>query len=224
MTIRHSVKFLLSGVLAVSLGNAAGAGRTQAQSDPTATATLTGPRESSPEKHKEVPTIVAPASESGGNIYRIGTEDELQITVWHEPELSTVVVVRPDGKITVPLLNDVAVVGLKPGELQEVLAVKLKPFINEPQVTVIPRNIRSRKVHLVGQVSHQGSFPINGSLTVLELIADAGGLTPFAKKGSIYVLRIENGQKRRIPFDYKKALTGKKEDVNLLPGDVVVVP
>lgn len=156
--------------------------------------------------------------------YIIGVEDELQISVWREPELSTVVVVRPDGMITLPLVNDVKAVGLKTEELQNVLMDKLKNFVNEPQVTVIVRAIRSRKVYLVGEVGHQGTFTINGDMTALELLAAAGGVGPFAKADAIYILREQNGKKIRIPFHYKKAVAGKSENVTLQPGDVVVVP
>jgi len=156
--------------------------------------------------------------------YIIGVEDELQISVWREPELSTTVVVRPDGVITLPLINDVKAVGLKPEELQNLLMDKLKGYLNEPQVTVIVRAIHSRKVYLVGQVGHQGTFPLNGDMTALELLAAAGGLGTFAKADSIYILREENGKKVRIAFHYKKAVAGRSENVTLQPGDVVVVP
>jgi polysaccharide export outer membrane protein len=156
--------------------------------------------------------------------YIIGVEDELQISVWREPELSTTVVVRPDGIITLPLINDVKAVGLKTEELQNILMDKLKNFVNEPQVTVIVRSIRSRKVYLVGEVGHQGTFPLNGDMTALELLAAAGGVGPFAKADSIYILREQNGKKIRIPFHYKKAVAGKSENVTLQPGDLVVVP
>jgi polysaccharide export outer membrane protein len=156
--------------------------------------------------------------------YIIGVEDELQISVWREPELSTSVVVRPDGIITLPLINDVKAVGLKTEELQNVLMDKLKNFVNEPQVTVTVRSIRSRKVYLVGEVGHQGTFPLNGDMTALELLAAAGGVGPFAKADSIYILREQNGKKIRIPFHYKKAVAGKSENVTLQPGDLVVVP
>jgi polysaccharide biosynthesis/export protein len=157
-------------------------------------------------------------------VYVIGVEDELQISVWREPELSTTVVVRPDGMITMPLINDLKAVGLKPEELQNLLTEKLKAYVNEPQVTVIARVIRSRKVYLVGQVGHQGTFALNGDMTALELLAAAGGLGPFAKGDSIYILREENGKKVRIPFHYKKAVAGKSENLALQPGDVIVVP
>ena len=156
--------------------------------------------------------------------YIIGVEDELQISVWREPELSTAVVVRPDGMVTLPLVNDVKAVGLKTEELQNVLMEKLKNFVNEPQVTVIVRAIRSRKVSLVGEVGHQGTYTLNGDMTALELLAAAGGVSPFAKADSIYILREQNGKKIRIPFHYKKAVAGKSENVTLQPGDLIVVP
>lgn len=159
-------------------------------------------------------------------VYRIGVEDDLQISVWKEPDLSTTVVVRPDGKITMPLLNDISVVGLQTSELQALLTEKLKPYVNEPQVTVIVRGIKSRKVFVFGQVARIGAYPLVGSKTVLELLAEAGGLGPFAKKGSIYILREIDHKKVQIPFNYNDALKGKnpKESMELHPGDVVVVP
>jgi polysaccharide biosynthesis/export protein len=156
--------------------------------------------------------------------YKIGVEDELMISVWREPELSTQVVVRPDGKITLPLINDLEVVGLRTEELQNVITEKLKPFVNTPQVTIIVRGIRSRKVNLIGNVAHQGSFDLNDNKTVLDLIAQAGGLGTFAKGGSIYILRQSGNKKTRIPFDYKKAISGKGPNPELEPGDLIVVP
>jgi polysaccharide export outer membrane protein len=157
--------------------------------------------------------------------YRIGLDDQLMISVWREQELSMNVVVRPDGVITLPLLNDIHVVGLKPIELQQILTEKLKPFVSEPQVTVIVQSIRSRKVYLVGNVSKQGAFNLDGGETVLQLLAAAGGVSQFGKADSIYILRTENKKQIRIPFQYKKALKGRtQDDVLLEPGDVVVVP
>jgi len=158
--------------------------------------------------------------------YRIGIGDELQISVWHEPELSMPVQVRPDGMITLPLINDLAVVGLSTHDLQNVLSEKLKPFVNEPQVTVIVRAIHSRKVYLMGQVGKPGPYVLNERKTVLELITEAGGPGPFAKTGSIYIVRTVNGQQTRLKFNYKKALAAKADagDIELLPGDMVVVP
>jgi polysaccharide biosynthesis/export protein len=156
--------------------------------------------------------------------YRIGVDDSLFISVWKEPDLSSQVTVRPDGVITLPLVNDIPVVGLSPKELQALLTEKLKPFVNEPQVTVIVRDIKSRKVYLVGQVGKQGSIPLSGNMTLMELLASAGGLGPFAKSESIYVIRNQDGHQVRLPFHYKKVLEGKATDIVLLPGDMIVVP
>jgi polysaccharide biosynthesis/export protein len=163
-----------------------------------------------------------------GDVYRIGVEDELQISVWREPELSLPVVVRPDGMITLPLLNDLSVVGQTTDELRAMLTEKLKAFVNDPQVTITVRQIRSRKVFLVGQVSRQGAYQLNGRKTILELLTEAGGLGLFAKSRSIYVLRMVNGKEQKIPFNYKRVVSGHgnegKDDILLLPGDIVVVP
>src|SRR5713226_1980037 len=158
--------------------------------------------------------------------YVIGADDELMISVWREPELSLGVVVRPDGMITLPLLNDVPVMGLTTTQLGDALTEKLKPFVNEPQVTVIVRNIHSRRAYLVGEVSRQGAYSLNGRLTIMELLAEAGGMGPFAKTDKIYVLRKVNGKPVQIPFNYKKSIVGRgdKENIVLLPGDIVVFP
>jgi polysaccharide export outer membrane protein len=156
--------------------------------------------------------------------YRVGLDDELTISVWHEPEFSQGVVVRPDGMITMPLLNDIKVVGLTTEELQAILTEKLKTFVNDPQVTVIVRSIKSLRVSLVGYVGKQGIYPLTGGLTVVDLLAEAGGLSPFAKAGSIYILRNVGGKQIRIGFNYKKALKGNGDNPILQSGDIVVVP
>ncbi len=156
--------------------------------------------------------------------YRVGVDDDLLISVWHEPELSQAVVVRPDGMITLPLLGDIKAAGLTTEELQAVLAEKMKTLVNEPQVTVLVKAVKSRKVYAMGAVAKQGVYPLSGKLTVLELIAEAGGLGPFAKTRSIYILRTVNSKQVRIGFHYKKALSGKGDNPQLQPGDMVVVP
>jgi len=156
--------------------------------------------------------------------YRVGADDELLISVWHEPELSQAVVVRPDGMITLPLLNDIKVVGLSTQELQVLLSDKLKTLVNDPQVTIVVRSIKSLKVILVGSVAKQGTYPMSAGMTVLELITQGGGLNPFAKGGSIYILRTLDGKRVRIGFNYKKALQGKGDNPVLRSGDTVVVP
>jgi polysaccharide biosynthesis/export protein len=150
----------------------------------------------------------------------------LQIDVWKEPELSMGVTVRPDGMITLPLVNDIHAAGLTTKDLQDLLTQQLKPYVNEPQVTVILRDIRSRKVFLVGKVGRPGPYLLNGHKTALELIVEGGGLAQFAKGGSIYLIRNRDGRETRMHFNYKRALSGKdqKADIELLPGDMIVVP
>jgi polysaccharide export outer membrane protein len=169
---------------------------------------------------------VTTASAELDETYRIGVEDELQVTVWREPELSASVAVRPDGVISLPLLDEVPVVGMTTKELAENLTKRLRAYVAEPQVTVVARQIRSRKVYLVGAVGRPGSYPLNGRKTVLQLLAEAGGPGQFAKVKSIYVVRDINGKRMKLPFNYKKALAGNDvdSDVILAPGDMIVVP
>ena len=156
--------------------------------------------------------------------YRIGADDELMISVWHEPEFSQAVVVRPDGMITVPLLNDVRVAGLTTDEMQALLTEKLKNLVNEPQITIIIKTVKNQRVFIVSAVAKQNVYPMSSGLTVLQLIAQAGGLGPFAKTGAIYILRNQAGKQTRMPFNYKRALSGKGLDPVLQTGDMVVVP
>lgn len=179
--------------------------------------------------HEATPDAVfSPAVDLPRDIgeYRIGEQDLLTVTVWREPELSGTVMVRPDGDITLPLINDVHASGLTPDELKVLLTEKLKGFLNLPQVTVAVREINSRKVFVIGQVGHEGSYRINSTSTVLQVIAEAGGLREFANKKGIYVLRKENGLQSRLKFNYDKVIKGKdpKENILLQPGDTVVVP
>jgi len=160
------------------------------------------------------------------NAYIIGEQDGLVITVWKEKELSSNVVVRPDGKITVPLVGEIKVVGMTPVQLQALLAEKLKPFVTVPQVSVAVTEIRSRKVYLIGHSAREGPFMINSSTTVLQMIAQAGGLKDFAKRKKIYILRQQGSGQVRFPFNYDDAIRGKHVEQNILlqPGDTIVVP
>lgn len=156
--------------------------------------------------------------------YRIGEQDVLSITVWREPDLSATVMVRPDGKITLPLINDVIASGLTTDELKGLLIDKFQPFVNVPQVTVSVREINSRKVFVIGQVAREGSYRINSNSTVLQIIAEAGGLRDFANRKGIYVLRQANGKQTKISFNYNNVIRGKNENIQLRPGDTIVVP
>ena len=158
--------------------------------------------------------------------YTIGEQDVLDIDVWREKELSGVVVVRPDGKITVTLVGEIYVIGMTPLQLQETLIQKLQPFVTAAQVTVSVKEINSRKVYLIGQVGRPGVFRINSTATVSEILAEAGGLRDYAKRKKIYVLRNDKGSEIRLPFNYDDVIKGKKgtKDIVLKPGDKIVVP
>ncbi|PYM33960.1 MAG: hypothetical protein DME17_16880 [Candidatus Rokuibacteriota bacterium] len=158
--------------------------------------------------------------------YKIGPEDLLDIAVWNNTAMSRAVPVRPDGKISLPLVNDVQAAGLTPMQLREVLVGKLTAYIPRPEVSVIVREVHSFKVSVIGEVKKAGQYELKSRATVLDLIALAGGLTPFASPSRIVVLRQEGTTTTRIPFNYKKATssTPPREDVALQPGDVIVVP
>jgi len=164
-------------------------------------------------------------AESNGD-YRVGSGDVVEVSVWREQEASGSVVVRPDGKISLPLVNDLYVRGMTPMEMQKVITEKLEPFINEPNVTVIVRQILSKKVYVIGQVGRPGAYQVTQPMTILQLLTEAGGLQPFAKEKDIYVLRTANGKQERFSFNYKDVLRGKNMQQNILlePGDTVVVP
>ncbi len=168
----------------------------------------------------------AEALPSDGDDYRVGSGDVIEISVWKEPEISSAVVVRPDGKISLPLVNDLYVTGKTPMEIQEIVLEKLTSFINSPSVTVTVQEIRSKKIYVIGEVNRTGAYQITQPTTVLQILTEAGGLLPFAKQKGIYVLRTENGIHQRFPFNYKDVLKGKKIGQNILlePGDTVVVP
>ncbi len=158
--------------------------------------------------------------------YVIGLGDVLSINVWKEPEVSSSVPVRPDGKISLPLVNDIQAAGLTPMQLGKEIHTKLQKFIDEPQVTVVVTAVNSRMVYLVGEVARAGSFPLIPNMTVLQALSAAGGLSQFADAKNIYVLRNVNNKPRRIPFNYKEALKGEhpEQNIELKPGDTIVVP
>ena len=158
--------------------------------------------------------------------YKIGPQDVLRIDVWKEPEITRTVPVRPDGKISLPLLNDVQAAGLTPNQLSAAISEGLKKFINDPQVTVSVNEINSRRVFVTGEVAHAGAFPLLPNMTVLQVLSSTGGFTQFAKVKNIYVLRLEDGKQVKHPFNYKEAIAGRKSEENILlqPGDVIVVP
>lgn len=159
--------------------------------------------------------------------YVIGIDDVLAITVWKEPDLSKTVPVRPDGKITLPLVGDVQAAGKTPEKLQHELRDSLASFVAVPEVAVIVQEVKSQKFNIVGQVAKPGSYPLGESLTVLDAIAGAGGLGIYAKSNAIYVLRLRpDGSSVKLPFRYKQVLKGTNlpQNIRLQARDTIVVP
>jgi len=169
-----------------------------------------------------VPSDAGPLSP---NTYVIGADDQLQITVWEEPQLSATQTVRPDGKISLPLINDIVAAGYTPEQLAANITEQLSKFKADPVVGVSVIAVNSKQVFLIGEVGHVGPLKISPGMTILQAIATAGGLGPYAKRKNIYIWRGEPGKQRKIRFDYNKALNkGDMQGISLLPGDTIVVP
>jgi len=158
--------------------------------------------------------------------YKIGPQDVVRIDVWKEPDISRTIPVRPDGKISVPLLNDVQASGLTAMQLGASLREGLSKYLNNPQVTVTVTEINSRRVYLTGEVNRPGALPLLPNMTVLQALSSAGGFTQFAKLKSIYIMRSENGKQVKHPFNYKEVVKGNLSEQNILlqPVDVIVIP
>jgi polysaccharide export outer membrane protein len=168
-----------------------------------------------------------PAPKVHDDAFVIGVDDLLAVNVWKEPDVSRLVPVRSDGKISLPLVGEVTAAGETPKNLEVEIAKKLHNYISEPEVTVIVQEIKSKKVNILGQVSKPGSYPLTNTMTVLDAIALAGGFRDFAKQKGIYVLRqTADGGQVRLPFNYKDVIKGKNasQNVTLEPRDTVVVP
>ncbi len=169
----------------------------------------------------------AEAKPAGAGVpdYVLGSDDQLHITVWNETNLTETVPVRPDGKISLPLINDVQAAGLTPMELRESITEKLKKYIADPRVTVVVTAMNSRRVFVSGEVVHTGAMPLLPNMTMLQALA-AAGFTQFANLKGIYVLRMENGRQVKLPFNYKEVIKGNhpEQNIPLKPGDTVVVP
>ena len=201
--MRKSHALLMGSLLVLSCGSAL-----QARQDGTA-----------PKGAPEVKTTSDPD-------YKIGAQDIVRIDVWKEPEISRTTPVRPDGRISLPLLNDVQAAGLTPTQLAANISEGLKKFITNPQVTVGINEINSRRVYVTGEVTKPGAFPLQAGMTVLQALTSSGGFTQFARIKGIYVLRTEDGKQVKHPFNYKDVVKGKKPEDNIVlqPGDVIVVP
>jgi len=158
--------------------------------------------------------------------YVIGVQDLIQVTVWKNPDLSVTAPVRPDGKISLPLIDDVHAAGLTPQQLKDELTRRWKAFLSAPEVSVIVKEVNSLKVYLVGEVARPGELSLKGKTRLLQALSLAGGFTTFAERSKIIVLRDNKGVETRYEIKYKDLVSGKKPDENLVlkPGDTIVVP
>jgi polysaccharide export outer membrane protein len=159
--------------------------------------------------------------------YRIGEGDMLQISVYKEPDASVPnAVVLPDGQIALPLVKRIQVAGLTPAEAEKNITEQLTKFIPGADVTVVVSGANSKRIYVVGAVKKEGPIPYTYRMTIMQAISEAGGLTDYAKRKKIYVLRNENGKELRLPFDYNAALRGERTELNvpMLPNDTLVVP
>ena len=165
--------------------------------------------------------------DAGYPAYRIGPGDVLQIDVWREPDASAAsVTVRPDGRVSLSMIGEVRAAGLTPTELEAMLSDRFGKLIRDARVTVTVREVTSQRIYLIGEVRREGSVRMVGPITVLQALAEAGGITDFAKRNRIYILRGSSGRQMRLPFNYDDVVRGQKVEQNvlLLPGDTIVVP
>lgn len=217
-------RFLSASFLAVflagsSLGQATG-GRSHGGSVTTAPATK-------PEAPATKPEEGTDSKASRDPSYVIGNDDLLGINVWNQPEFKQSIPVRPDGKISLPLIGDIQGAGQTPQQLQEAITKELRAYMTNPEVTVMVLRINSQNFNILGRVAKPGSYPLTATTTVLDAIARAGGFQDFAKQKDIYVLREKpNGSETRIHFNYKEVILGQhtEENIRLKPGDTVIVP
>jgi polysaccharide export outer membrane protein len=157
--------------------------------------------------------------------FRIGPEDILDVQVWKNSDLSRIVPVRPDGMISLPLVNDIQAAGLTPSDLRLRITQRLTEFVPSPEVSVIVREVHSVKVAVIGAVRMPGLFEVRSPATILDMLARAQGLSEFADRGRIVVLRQNGEATTRIPFNYRQVAEGSEQDnFSVRPGDVIFVP
>lgn len=181
--------------------------------------------ESAAKPEKTPAPEVHPAASTVPPDYVIGADDTLRVSVWKEPDMSATLPVRPDGKISLPLLDDVQAAGLTPLELKESIKEKLKKYVADPRVTIVVLAMNSQRVFVTGEVNRPGAMPLLPHMTVLQALAGAG-FNQFANLKGIYLLRTEGGQQVKLPFNYKDVVKGRNTEQNIMlkPGDTIVVP
>jgi polysaccharide biosynthesis/export protein len=205
-------KLLSSFAVLVALGSSTGAA---SPGQSTAAPTAAPAQDAQPTDAVELPSD-----------YVVGPEDVLGIVFWREPDVSGDVTVRPDGRITIPVLGEMQAAGLRPENLQATIVAAASKYFTDPNVTVVVRTINSRKVFVTGQVATPGAHQLTGPLTVMQAIALAGGVTEFADAKNVTILRTDGGRTRSFKFNYRDVAKGKNlvQNILLRPGDTVVVP
>jgi polysaccharide export outer membrane protein len=158
--------------------------------------------------------------------YTIGPDDILSVVFWRDKEMSADVVVRPDGRVTLPLVSDVMAAGLTPEQLRDRIREEAAKYVEDPNVTVVVKQINSRKVFISGMVGRPGAYALSGAITVLQMLTMAGGVNEFADDSKIIIMRSENGKQRALKFNLKDVKKGKnlQQNIELKPGDTIVVP
>lgn len=158
--------------------------------------------------------------------YRVGPADVLQISVWKNEALSRTVPVRPDGMISFPLVNEIKAAGMTPMQLRDIIKKRLMEYMPKPEVSVIVMEMHSFIVSVLGEVKKPGRYQFTSQVTVLDVLAQSGGITEFASTSNLYVLRTQGSTRTKIPFNYSKVITSPVENDNFFiqPGDIIVVP
>jgi polysaccharide export outer membrane protein len=191
-----------------------------------ATSGVAAPQAAQPAPANRSAAPALPAGVTPPPGYVIGPDDQLTIVYWREKDMSAEVVVRPDGLISLPLLNDVQASGLTPDQLRQSITKGATKFIEDPTVSVVVKAINSRKVFVTGQVAKPGPYPLGAPTSVLQLLATAGGVSEYANKKKIVVVRKENDREITLHFNYEEVMKGKNmaQNIELKPGDSVIVP
>jgi len=229
--VLRPLSFVLAGVLAgpnFSSGTSAVLAASQqpspAQTPPPVVAVP--PATATPVPPAPASVVTAPAAVVVPGDYTIGPDDILSVVFWRDKEMSADVVVRPDGRVTLPLVNDVVAAGLTPEQLRDRIREQAAKYVEDPNVTVVVKQINSRKVFISGLVGRPGAYPLSGAVTVLQMLSMAGGVNEFADDKKIIIMRTENGKQRALKFNLSDVKKGKKlqQNIELKPGDTIVVP
>lgn len=216
MRVKTLVVLILTALLGMLAAAQDASDAAKDKRDAPAIASISNPRVAAP--------MPVPATDDPD--YVIGPGDMLNISVWKEADLSGTVPVRPDGKISLPLLSDVQAAGTTPARLASSITERLRQYLTDPRVTVIVTAANSRRVYLIGEVVHPGAVPMSPNMTLLQALSTSGGFSQFARIKKMYVLRTDNGKQIKLPVNYKAAIGGEAPDQNiaLKPGDTIVVP